>query len=409
MSSPAVLWLLAHGSGRVFDYRISGSTYQPTVNQRGPTKSEGPTYLFAKFIIAIRDNLGAGGSGWQRVHGREALLEGGSANIETAVDSLSLAFLAVPQDTSVANDLAVALLRRASSDASTDQSRVEDVGRAIKTLDSALKLRQDATLYFNLALAYEQLQTYAEALTNWDAFLKLESSGGWADEAREHIKTIRARQQGRSNGRVRRSEDKIFELAASGFRSTSEFDLASIAEDMATNHDDPWLEDLMSANRKSGDRGGFEQLTDGVRALNRNNWTAAENSLRRALPTLVKSGNRPATVFASYELAYALQRLGEPHQCIGVAKSVFPEVVERHYHWLEIQLGVTLGLCQGLARDFDSCYRAIEAAHLSAVKAQYSSRELYTLGMASGVLREVGSYREALSLDSTSIRRYWQG
>jgi hypothetical protein len=51
------------------------------------------------------------------------------------------------------------------------------------------------TALFNLALAYELSGAHDPARSAWNEYLNMDSSGGWADEARTHLDTLRPKPQ----------------------------------------------------------------------------------------------------------------------------------------------------------------------------------------------------------------------
>ena len=76
------------------------------------------------------------------------------------------------------NDLGVAWLEK------------DDASRSIDSFNKALQL--DGNLQealFNRALAYEKQSRFDEAKTDWNEYLKRDSTSPWADEARQHLAT----------------------------------------------------------------------------------------------------------------------------------------------------------------------------------------------------------------------------
>jgi CHAT domain-containing protein/tetratricopeptide (TPR) repeat protein len=400
-SASSMLWLLARSSDRTFEFRFAGAPYRTVTVQRGGSVSEGPLFLLTKLLIALRSTVAAEGPAWMHVRGREALLErGGPDRTDTAIQDLESARAADPEDAGIANDLAVAYLLR---------STTEDLARGKEILGTLAERQPNANLLFNLALAYETSREYNKALETWDRFLKIEPSGGWADEAKQHKDAIRRRQQGRVNTRTRRSEDAVITLAAQGFRSSTDLDVRAISEEMAAAHDDPWLKELLSNLDGAATTSDIRLLQDAVKALSAGNISAGETQMRQALAAFAKSGNRPAEDFAALELTYALQKLSKADECIAITRSRLPALARRRYHWLEIEMTWRLAACEAIAKLFEPAYETAMAARNGAISAKYSSLEFLALGAESAVLREVGSYREALAVDAQAIDRYWSG
>jgi len=409
-SSNPALWLLNRSSDRTFEFRVSGMPYRPLTGSRGAERAQSPAFLAAKLLIALRGKIQADSASWLQARAQAAILErGGSSELDTAIDALMTARLVDSKNTAILNDLAVALLLRAGNDLNSEQVRAEDVSRSIEVLNDAIKIRPDAALYFNLALALEQQRTYNEALDAWDRFLKAEPTGGWAEEARRHIETLRARQQARASSQVRRAEDSITPLAAQGFRSSANLDAASIADDLSTHHGDLWMHDFLASQKQTPNQPGVAGLQASVQAFSAGDASGGETRARQAAAEFSRSGNAAGVALSSFEWAYTLQRLSKANSCVDIARSNLPVVANRHYRWVEIQLRLTLALCLGMQEHFDGAYEEIMVARSVAKDAGYSSLELRSLGMASSILREVGSYRQALAFDVEGLRRYWGG
>jgi CHAT domain-containing protein len=408
-SSTSVLWLLDR-SDRTFEFRAAGSSYRPIAEYRGSTRTEGVSFLAAKLLIAVRARLAPDSAVWLHAQARANLLQpSGSNNLDSAIDELAGARSSTPNDVEILNDLAIALLLRANSDKSSIQVRTEDVSRAIETLSDALKRRQSPELYFNLALAYEQQRAYREALDTWNRYLQIETTGGWADEARRHVQTLRAMLQARRDLRTRRAEDAITALAGQGFRSSADLDASNVANDLAERHGDPWLRDFFDAEHRTPNPRAIENLQASIRAFTAGDASSGETHARQAAAEFSRGGNVAGVELALFEQAYTLQRLSDAKACADLASLALPAAVTGHYRWVEVQLRLTLGICLTMLQHFDTGYEQIMTGQRVAKSAGYSSAELRGLGMASSTLREVGSYREALAFDSQGLQRYWSG
>lgn len=83
-------------------------------------------------------------------------------------------------------DLSAALLVRADRNAST-----RELVEAIEMADRALELdRNDPGARFNLALAVDRLGLEGQAQRAWAAYLEVDSSSGWAREARQRLAAL---------------------------------------------------------------------------------------------------------------------------------------------------------------------------------------------------------------------------
>ncbi len=408
-SASSALWLLER-SGRPFEFRMVSEAYRPVTHSRGTSGQQSVSLLAAKLLIALRTKAAPASAPWLHAQARAELQgQGGSSVVDSAIDTLTDAQSSDPQDVSVRNDLAIALLLRAGGDASSAQVRAEDVSRAIEVLRDALKLRQDPELYFNLALAYEQQRAYREALNTWNHFLEIESGGGWAEEARHHIQALMALIQARADTRTHRAEDAITPLAAQGFRSAAGLDVESSAQELASEHHDPWLRDFLIAEERNPHSMAPKDLQDSIRAFSSGDASTGEERARLAAAAFSNDGNLPGAELALFEQAYTLQRLSDANTCATVAKAALPAATRYHYRWVEVQLRLVLGICLTMLQHFDAGYEQIMTGQQVAQAAGYSSLDLRSMGMASSTLREVGSYREALAIDTKGLERYWSG
>jgi CHAT domain-containing protein len=129
---------------------------------------------------------------------------------EDAVADLREAVKGQPKNALALNDLSVALTRFAQQH--NDPSALVD---AFIAADSAARL--DTSLVevrFTHALVLENLYLRTDAIAAWNRYLELDSSSGWADEAREHLKALQPRDTiERSPDRLRRA------VAASDFQT----------------------------------------------------------------------------------------------------------------------------------------------------------------------------------------------
>jgi tetratricopeptide (TPR) repeat protein len=111
-----------------------------------------------------------------------------------------LASLAQSNDAGLLSDVAAAYLARRADG---------DVQRALELLGRAVRLDPNrAEAWFNLGLAAEAAGQRARAIEAWTRVLALDSTSGWAVEAREHLQQFAKSDAGRNDGTTRRDERK---------------------------------------------------------------------------------------------------------------------------------------------------------------------------------------------------------
>lgn len=177
-------------------------------------------------------------------------------DLDEAVATLERAQTASPRDTRIGSDLAAALLERGLR-----HDRAEDIARSLSTSEEALEL--DAALpeaRFNRALSLEALNVRRQALAAWQAYLEVDSTSPWADEARSRMEALRQPTPAQLWPRER---DRLEKAARDG-------DVSSVRE-IVERFRQPareWLRDEWLA------RWGAE--------ARREDWTAAEHTLAQA-------------------------------------------------------------------------------------------------------------------------------
>jgi CHAT domain-containing protein len=111
-----------------------------------------------------------------------------SGDVAAAVQALESATSQKPDDPRLLSDLAAALLVRA---ARTDEPA--DIPKALESAERAIVLKDAPTeAWFNRALALERLHLTDAAKKAWQDYLDRDATSGWADEARQHLETLRS-------------------------------------------------------------------------------------------------------------------------------------------------------------------------------------------------------------------------
>jgi tetratricopeptide (TPR) repeat protein len=174
--------LLAEASEqqRTSELRFPDAAYAPIRLERGAASSRPAALLEAQDIIESASARSPEDAHWLQLKGRLACLQ---RKYDDAIAALTSARRLRPQDPSVAADLAAAHFERAQA-----RDDAGDYSRSLDTLTEAIALdARSPLLRFNRAIVYEHLKKPAEAMAEWNEFLRLEPSGGWAGEARSRL------------------------------------------------------------------------------------------------------------------------------------------------------------------------------------------------------------------------------
>ncbi|HZP48958.1 MAG TPA: zf-HC2 domain-containing protein [Vicinamibacterales bacterium] len=177
----------AVGTDRTVEGRLTGGfAYGPlrrAVRGAGDATTVSPDVR----IVAAHIEKDAGTS-----HTQEAMRTLGIAHlvvgdIERAVTTLEAAANEPTADAATFSDLAAAYLARGAARGGT-----RDAVAAVTAAERAIGLNPTlAEASFNRADALERAGRPEEALAAWEAFLRIDATSGWADEARQHARALR--------------------------------------------------------------------------------------------------------------------------------------------------------------------------------------------------------------------------
>jgi tetratricopeptide (TPR) repeat protein len=182
-SSGRAIGLLAqaYADRRPSEFRMPGAPYTPFRQQRGSANADPLALRAAQEIITRALQRSPASPQWLDQQGRAWLL---AWRPDDALTVLNQAHDNDGTDTVILEDMAMAYFERAQ----VGVNGPADYGAALNLLSQAIaKAPGRAELRFNRAIVYEHLSQIGPAIREWDEFLRLERSGGWADEARTHL------------------------------------------------------------------------------------------------------------------------------------------------------------------------------------------------------------------------------
>jgi cytochrome c-type biogenesis protein CcmH/NrfG len=185
---PNKLLAQAYGERRNLELRFQDAQHGPVHVERargGDSRLNRPAALLeAEALIARGLEKEPNSLVWLQAKGRADLLEG---NYEAAIQSFQKALDLDVNSVSLQTDLASAYFQRAEL-----ADRASDYGKAIELLSNVLaKNPNDPIARFNRALVNEKMFLYRQALEDWEHYLQLDSQGEWANEATQHINSLR--------------------------------------------------------------------------------------------------------------------------------------------------------------------------------------------------------------------------
>jgi tetratricopeptide (TPR) repeat protein len=178
-NEPERLLASAYTQMRPFEFRLADAGYGPVRQQRGGGGSalDPPVELFEaeRVLKEARQTAEV-----FAMRGRADLLEN---QYDSAITELTHARELDSQDPAVLADLGCAYALRGDA-----TGRATDYEQALGLMQQAVKARPNEPRFlFNLALVYRRLSRVRETIDAWNRYLKVDASGGWADETRKNL------------------------------------------------------------------------------------------------------------------------------------------------------------------------------------------------------------------------------
>jgi CHAT domain-containing protein/cytochrome c-type biogenesis protein CcmH/NrfG len=433
-NTPDKLLAQAYGEQRNLELRFAGAQHGPMRVERATgsdSRLNKPAALLeAEALIARGLEQEPNRPVWLQAKGRADLLEG---NYEAAIQSFQKALELDADSASVQTDLASAYFQRAER-----ADRANDYGKAIELLSKVLaKNPNDPIARFNRAIVNEKMFLYRQALDDWEQYLQLDAKGEWANEANQHITTLRQKVNGQtrnateplldppafvnalvqnSDNAKQRSEDYL-DVAIREWLPAARTDgaqpaatneaLGRLAVVMRDTHQDPWLSELLSAPPSKSFSAAILALTEAAKANASGDFSGAEKTATLAQKLFQEAGSPAGKARSQLEVLYALDRSGQTRECLATSDSLANSSAS--YRWIEIQRGLERSNCLSQMGSFSESERAIQTALALADKSGYSTISLRALGLAAALHTDQGNTTAAASLDRDGLKRYWNG
>ena len=331
---------------------------------------------------------------WLQAQARAALLEW---RFDDAIQLLRQALNLQPRSADLLADLATAHFERAEA-----FSRAQDYGAAADLLGQALQIRPvNGTDLFNLALVYERLNFLREAKKTWMDFLRVESSGAWADEAREHLDSVKRKLEQSGRSTHGNADEDLMQKPGSWFSNAAGENPAG----MVIRHGDRWLMDL-AACRQSGEE--MSLLARSVQENQTGDRSAADHS-RRAEHLFRLAACPAGWMRSALEQTYALQRKSDGATCLSEINRNATDIMASRYSWIRGQFRVQEAVCADMDGNSKRAAKAAAQAVLEATAANYPTLYLRAIGIRAASLSGLGQRREAWQIDLTGLTAYWNG
>jgi CHAT domain-containing protein len=424
LRSAEALLAQAYSKQRGFDLRLPDASYAPIESQ--PENGERSAFsrpialLEAESRIAVRLAKNPDDAQWLRLRARAEMLD---RHYDDAVSTLQRATDAQPDDVSLLADLGCAYALRAEG-----ERRDIDYGAAIDMLWRFLRAKPDSPVaLFNRAVVYERMFLYDDARKDWEHYLKLDPSSGWAQEARGRKQAIEQKMAAREQAvkslasasgylesvKNDRAWDPEFylEAAVTSWLPAAGSDAAAgeavglLARLLREKHGDGWLEDLLKAKHDAR----YREATAHLAAARKHNLAeepeGALEEARGAQRIYRQAGIRAGEVGAKYEEVYALYRSMELKKCLPLAGQVAREAARLRYAWILGQALMEEGNCQAVGEG--SGRANFERALVDMRARDYKTLQLRALGLLGGHAANRGNQVAVWQQITGRLATYW--
>ena len=429
----------AYTERRTLEVRIPGAKYAPMRLERGAGASnldKSPSLLRAEALIAEKLRAHPHDPAWLQARARADLLDG---NYESAINSLQRALESQPDSPQLLADLGSAYYLRAES-----IDRSVDYGNAIESLGKALeKSPEDPVALFNRALACERMFLYTQAVDDWQHYLRIDPQGEWADEARKRLAAVRnkvgqhqkslaepllepreiARAGANEFGLHAKIDDRLEDYLRVALaewlpamhsgtvdaQSSATAAAYALAHDLASEHRDQWLEDLLASRESPKFATAIAALNRAMERNAKGDPADAERDAEQAKRLFAEAGNLAGYLRAASEQIYAFHRAARSKECLARETDASEQLGERPYSWIRAQLDMERASCLSMLGELGQAEKLAIAGGEVAASSGYNNLRLRSIGYLAGLAADTGDSNRAWEQNSLGLRQYWQG
>jgi len=388
-----------------------------------------PSLLEAKTAAAKKLRSGKADPQWLQIRGRILLWQSTSSSLENAEKDFEKAKAEGLDSPSLEIDLAASYFER---DRRSEHPNLQRTLNLLNEILSKGKLsnQERATALYDLAIAYEKTQAWDLAASTWEDYLKVDSTGDWADDARRHLKDAKSKiQSKREEGyespsyfldqhRLEPEDPEQYQQKAlSGwlpeamkdersidYQSVSYQAVSKLAK-VLEEQQDFWWRDFLKVLRPE-DLSAVEELKAAIDDNEKGKYGQAVDHAQEAARVFSRNKNVPGDLRARFEEVYA-QR-SQIKDCLARAGSLGDELSSTKYRWLQGQLSLEKAQCMKFQGEFAE--GDIEAqSSRSIAQNGFPVLELRVLGISASMNHQQGRCNEAWGQATEGLERYWKG
>ena len=376
---------------------------------------------------------------WLGLRGRAHLQEGA---YEAALTDLQQALGADSRSVTILGDLATAYFERGEA-----TGRFADYGLAFELQSRGLRAEPaNPVLLFNRAIAAERLFLFAQGTADCESYLRLDSAGAWADEARQRLARLRARLAAHRERLARpllpasafaesvdpsnpatwdEPESRIEEYLRAAVTDwlvrafpadpSSPPDLPArraldaLARVLQERHGDAWLAELIPAVPDAELGRAIAALRRAVVANATEDFSSAREQAVRAAHLFRDQGVEAGVERALFEEVYALHFSDRAEDCLRGISRLLPSVSRNRHAWLSVQLHLEQAACSTIRGDRGETRALATSAQQEARAGAYAGLALRAHAFRAGGEVLAGRHAEAWPSLREGLEQFWNG
>lgn len=443
--SASQLLAQAYAEHRTLEMRIPEAQYSPMHVERGTSGSSvdrSQALLKAEALIGENLRKNPNDPGWLQAKAQADLLDG---NYEPAIMSLQRALEAQPGAPGLQTDLASAYFLRGLSD-----TRPADYTVAIDLLGEVLQKQPDNKVaLFNRAIVLERMLLFAQAVEDWEHYLRLDPSGAWSQEASERLQRLKLRQQthDKASREPLMEPDQLVEQVNLRDETTwepvdrriEEYErlvvrdwlkqafpqspgpqptpavlkiqqaVRVIAVISRVRHTDPWLDQLLTTSTHPEFSKALAALGGAVAASEQADYMLALSESRVSQHFFLRANNDAGLARARFEEVFALHFSNNAPECTRHAAPLIREATRKHFAWISLQAQIEQGICRNSEGDYGPARAILTSAGIGAQSSAYPLTQMRALTMGGLVAWSEGNGEAAWADLKAGLDRCWVG
>ncbi len=367
---------------------------------------------------------------WLQIQGRALLWESTPSSLEKAEKDFEKARSSGLANPSLEIDLAASYFER---DSRAEHPNLQRTLNLLSEVLSQPRLSSDdrASALYNLAIAYEKTQAWDLAVSTWEKYLEVDSSSGWANQARQHLKDGKTKigdkqqhgysdpsffLQQRAQGNLRPEDPEQYQQKALSLwlpvavadKGSDAYRAVSGLAEVFAEHQDFWWKDFLK-EAKPSDFDAVRELSSAVLSNEQGKYDEAVTQSRAASKIFNRNKNVPGELIARLQETYALRSKLQGANCLARADPLIEQLLKARFIWVSAQSFLERAQCRNFQIDLaKSDADSFESLRLSK-QHHFPVLSLRVLGITAGMKRQQGKYEDAWKLGVEGLGVYWQG